>query len=61
MLNHNHLWKLISSRAAEQMLVAPTKLIDLGAKPLLEMTRPQADSSLLTAGILRFNTGRWYS
>ena len=43
---------VISSRAAEQMLVAQTKLIALGAKPLLEMTRPQADSSLLTAGIL---------
>jgi succinylglutamic semialdehyde dehydrogenase len=43
---------VISSRAAEQMLVAQTKLITLGAKPLLEMTRPQADSSLLTAGIL---------
>ncbi|ENW79966.1 N-succinylglutamate 5-semialdehyde dehydrogenase [Acinetobacter sp. NIPH 284] len=43
---------VISARAAEQMLVAQTKLIALGAKPLLEMTRPQADSSLLTAGIL---------
>ncbi|MEG0483109.1 MAG: succinylglutamate-semialdehyde dehydrogenase [Acinetobacter sp.] len=43
---------VISSRAAEQMLVAQSKLIALGAKPLLEMTRPQADSALLTAGIL---------
>ena len=43
---------VISAHAAEQMLVAQQKLIALGAKPLLEMTRPQADSSLLTAGIL---------
>ena len=43
---------VISSRAAEQMLAAQSKLIALGAKPLLEMTRPQADSALLTAGIL---------
>ncbi|OEC90858.1 succinylglutamate-semialdehyde dehydrogenase [Acinetobacter sp. YK3] len=43
---------VISAHAAEQMLAAQSKLIALGAKPLLEMTRPQADSSLLTAGIL---------
>ena len=43
---------VISAHAAEQMLAAQQKLIALGAKPLLEMTRPQADSSLLTAGIL---------
>ncbi|MCH7336392.1 succinylglutamate-semialdehyde dehydrogenase [Acinetobacter sp. NIPH 2699] len=43
---------VISSHAAEQMLAAQSKLIALGAKPLLEMTRPQADSSLLTVGIL---------
>ena len=43
---------VISSHAAEQMLIAQRKLIELGAKPLLEMTRPQAESSLLTAGIL---------
>ncbi|MCH7294574.1 succinylglutamate-semialdehyde dehydrogenase [Acinetobacter higginsii] len=43
---------VISAHAAEQMLAAQSKLITLGAKPLLEMTRPQADSSLLTAGIL---------
>ncbi|WP_296281022.1 succinylglutamate-semialdehyde dehydrogenase [uncultured Acinetobacter sp.] len=43
---------VISAHAAEQMLAAQQKLIALGAKPLLEMIRPQADSSLLTAGIL---------
>lgn len=43
---------VISAHAAEQMLAAQQKLIALGAKPLLEMTRPQADNSLLTAGIL---------
>lgn len=43
---------VISAHAAQQMLAAQSKLIALGAKPLLEMTRPQADSSLLTAGIL---------
>lgn len=43
---------VISAHAAEQMLAAQSKLIALGAKPLLEMTRPQADNSLLTAGIL---------
>lgn len=43
---------VISAHAAEQMLAAQSKLIALGAKALLQMTRPQADSSLLTAGIL---------
>lgn len=43
---------VISAHAAEQMLAAQSKLMALGAKALLEMTRPQADSSLLTAGIL---------
>ncbi|ENW93416.1 succinylglutamate-semialdehyde dehydrogenase [Acinetobacter sp. NIPH 298] len=43
---------VISAHAAEQMLAAQSKLMALGAKPLLEMTRPQADNSLLTAGIL---------
>ncbi len=43
---------VISAHAAEQMLAAQSKLMALGAKPLLEMTRQQADNSLLTAGIL---------
>jgi succinylglutamic semialdehyde dehydrogenase len=43
---------VISSHAADQMMAAQSKLIALGAKPLLAMTRPQADSSLLSAGIL---------
>ncbi|MDR7016909.1 succinylglutamate-semialdehyde dehydrogenase [Acinetobacter sp. 3657] len=43
---------VISAHAAEQMLAAQSKLMALGAKPLLEMTRPQAENSLLTAGIL---------
>lgn len=43
---------VISSRAADHLIEAQKQLIALGAKPVLEMTRPQADSSLLTAGIL---------
>ena len=43
---------VISSHAAEQMLAAQAKLTALGAKQLLEMIRPDAQSSLLTAGIL---------
>lgn len=43
---------VISSAAADMMLKAQAKLIALGAKPLLEMTRPDEHSSLLTAGIL---------
>ncbi|TCM68677.1 succinylglutamic semialdehyde dehydrogenase [Acinetobacter calcoaceticus] len=43
---------VISSTAAEQMLKAQDQLIELGAKPLLKMTRPMHDNALLTAGIL---------
>lgn len=43
---------VISSQAADQILQAQANLVSLGAKPLLTMTRPQLDSSLLTAGIL---------
>ena len=43
---------VISSVAAERMLQAQQALIDLGATSLLSMTRLQADSSLLGAGIL---------
>ena len=43
---------VISSAAAERMLHAQQALLDLGATSLLAMTRLQADSSLLSAGIL---------
>ncbi|WP_407647893.1 succinylglutamate-semialdehyde dehydrogenase [Acinetobacter rathckeae] len=43
---------VISSYAADQLMQAQQQLIDLGAKPLLAMTRPNPDTALLTAGIL---------
>lgn len=43
---------VISSQAADLMLKAQQQLLALGATALLEMTRPDAESSLLTAGIL---------
>lgn len=43
---------VISSQAADLMLKAQQHLLALGATALLEMTRPDAASSLLTAGIL---------
>jgi succinylglutamic semialdehyde dehydrogenase len=43
---------VISSQAADLMLKAQQQLLALGATVLLEMTRPDAESSLLTAGIL---------
>lgn len=43
---------VISSHAADQLMQAQQQLIDLGAKPLLAMTRPNPDNALLTAGIL---------
>ena len=43
---------VISSHAATQILQAQDKLIALGAEPLLIMTRPELNSSLLTPGIL---------
>ncbi|TCB66373.1 succinylglutamate-semialdehyde dehydrogenase [Acinetobacter sp. ANC 4178] len=43
---------VISSQAADLMLKAQQQLLALGATALLEMTRPNAESSLLTAGIL---------
>ena len=43
---------VISSQAADLMLKAQQHLLALGATALLEMTRPNAESSLLTAGIL---------
>ncbi|HHP7946879.1 TPA: aldehyde dehydrogenase family protein, partial [Acinetobacter baumannii] len=41
-----------SSAAATNMMNAQQKLLELGAKSLLPMTRPQEDSSLLTPGII---------
>lgn len=43
---------VISSHAATQMLKAQAFLIEAGATTLLEMTRPNAKTSQLTAGIL---------
>ena len=43
---------VISSHAADQILKAQDNLVSFGAKTLLAMTRPQKESSLLTAGIL---------
>ena len=43
---------VISSVAATNMMNAQQKLLELGAKSLLAMTRPQEDSSLLTPGIV---------
>lgn len=43
---------VISKIAVENLLNAQQKLIDLGAEPLLKMTQPDSDSSLLTPAIL---------
>lgn len=43
---------VISLNAAQQILKAQQRLIDLGATPLLSVTQPDANSSLLSAGIL---------
>ncbi len=43
---------VISLTAAQQILQAQQRLIDLGATPLLSVTQPDANSSLLRAGIL---------
>lgn len=43
---------VISLPAAQRMLQAEQQLLNLGATALLRMQQPQADSSLLTAGIL---------
>lgn len=43
---------VISAHAAQQMLKAQQNLIEAGAKPLLEMTSLDPNSSLLSAGIL---------
>ncbi|SDY29861.1 succinylglutamate-semialdehyde dehydrogenase [Acinetobacter kyonggiensis] len=43
---------VISLTAAQQILQAQQRLIDLGATPLLSVTQPDANSSLLSAGIL---------
>ncbi|SDB93891.1 succinylglutamic semialdehyde dehydrogenase [Acinetobacter boissieri] len=43
---------VISSHAADQLMQVQQQLIDLGAKSLLKMTRPNPDNALLTAGIL---------
>lgn len=43
---------VISLNAAQQILQAQQHLIDLGATPLLSVTQPDANSSLLSAGIL---------
>lgn len=43
---------VISLNAAQQILQAQQRLIDLGATPLLSVTQPDVNSSLLSAGIL---------
>ncbi|MEG2359776.1 succinylglutamate-semialdehyde dehydrogenase [Acinetobacter sp.] len=43
---------VISLQAAQQILQAQQRLIDLGAEVLLPVTQPDANSSLLSAGIL---------
>ncbi|EHD21721.1 MULTISPECIES: succinylglutamate-semialdehyde dehydrogenase [Brenneria] len=43
---------VISSSAAENMLVAQQQLLALGATALLTLTRPEANNALLTPGIL---------
>ncbi len=43
---------VISLTAAQQILQAQQRLIDLGATPLLSVTQPDVNSSLLRAGIL---------
>ncbi|MFJ4144376.1 succinylglutamate-semialdehyde dehydrogenase [Pseudomonas sp. NPDC089734] len=43
---------VISLQAAESLLAAQRNLLASGAVPLLEMTQPQAQSALLTPGIL---------
>ncbi|ALH94534.1 succinylglutamate-semialdehyde dehydrogenase [Acinetobacter equi] len=43
---------VISLNAAQRMLDAQQNLIHLGAKPLLKMTQPNANSTFLTPGIL---------
>ncbi|KAJ9431818.1 succinylglutamate-semialdehyde dehydrogenase [Pantoea sp. YR343] len=43
---------VISAQAASQLMSAQEKLIALGAKPLLAMTRPEGENALLTPGIL---------
>ena len=43
---------VISLNAAQQILQAQQRPIDLGATPLLSVTQPDANSSLLSAGIL---------
>ena len=43
---------VISLNAAQQILQAQQRLIDLGATPLLSVSQPDANSSLLSAGIL---------
>ncbi|KAA9000105.1 succinylglutamate-semialdehyde dehydrogenase [Affinibrenneria salicis] len=43
---------VISGAAAARMLDAQQQLLARGARPLLSMTRPDADSALLTPGIL---------
>lgn len=43
---------VISLNAAQQILQAQQRLIDLGATPLLSVTQPDANCSLLSAGIL---------
>jgi succinylglutamic semialdehyde dehydrogenase len=43
---------VISLQAAQQILQAQQRLVDLGAEVLLPVTQPDANSSLLSAGIL---------
>lgn len=43
---------VISSEAADRMMIAQEQLIELGAKPLLKMTKPIINNSILTPGIL---------
>ncbi|MFK3707930.1 succinylglutamate-semialdehyde dehydrogenase [Klebsiella sp. NPDC088457] len=43
---------VISAQAAGRMMAAQQQLLELGAKTLLLMTRPEGDNALLTPGIL---------
>jgi succinylglutamic semialdehyde dehydrogenase len=43
---------MVSLKAAQGMLAAQAKLIELGAKPILEMRQLEADKAFVTPGIL---------
>ncbi|MGO2507452.1 MAG: succinylglutamate-semialdehyde dehydrogenase [Vibrio hibernica] len=43
---------VISNQAAKQLMKVQQQLCDLGAQPLLEMSKPDADTAFLTPGII---------